>query len=101
MLLSASREGISFAGRRWCRYYLHAHLRRKASALWDGWPHPRVKFQELEDCKPMRVKTGSLMVACGLAVVTFAPMDAGACPPSDTKQVAVVQAVDAQSPSSC
>ncbi len=51
----------------------------------------------------MRVKTGSLMVACGLAVVTFAPMDAGAvaCPPSDTKQVAVVQAVNAQSPSSC
>lgn len=51
----------------------------------------------------MRVKTGSLIVACGLAVVTFAPMDAGAlaCPPSDTKQAAVVQAVDAQSPSSC
>ena len=51
----------------------------------------------------MRVKTGSLVVACGLAVVTFAPMDAGAlaCPPSDTKQAAVVQAVDAQSPSSC
>ncbi len=51
----------------------------------------------------MRVKTGSLIVACGLAVVTFAPMDAGAvaCPPSDAKQAAVVQAVDAQSPSSC
>ncbi|MCH8006169.1 MAG: hypothetical protein IH888_08065 [Planctomycetes bacterium] len=51
----------------------------------------------------MRVKTGSLIVACGLAVVTFAPMDAGAlaCPPSNTKQAAVVQAVDAQSPSSC
>lgn len=51
----------------------------------------------------MRVKTGSLIVACGLTIVTFAPMDAGAlaCPPSDTKQAAVVQAVDAQSPSSC
>lgn len=51
----------------------------------------------------MRVKTGSLIVACGLAVVTFAPMDAGAlaCPPSDTKQAAVVQVVDSQSPSSC
>ena len=51
----------------------------------------------------MRVKTGSLIVACGLAVVTFAPMEAGAvaCPPSGTKQVAVVQAVNTQSPSSC
>ena len=51
----------------------------------------------------MRVKTGSLIVACGLAVVTFAPMDAGAlaCPLCNTKQAAVVQAVDAQSPSCC
>ena len=51
----------------------------------------------------MRVKTGSLIVACGLAVVTFAPTGSGAlaCPPSDTKQAAVVQVVDAKSPSSC
>ncbi len=51
----------------------------------------------------MRVKTGSLIVACGLAVVTFAPTGSGAlaCPPSDTKQAAVVQVVDAKSPSAC
>ncbi len=51
----------------------------------------------------MRVRTGSLIVACGLAVVTFAPTGSGAlaCPPSDVKQAAVVQAVNAQSPSSC
>ncbi len=51
----------------------------------------------------MRVKTGSLIVACGLAVVTFAPTGSGAlaCPPSDVKQAAVVQVVGAKSPSSC
>ncbi len=51
----------------------------------------------------MRVRTGSLIVACGLAVVTFAPTGSGAlaCPPSDVKQAAVVQVVGAKSPSSC